>query len=437
MDDEAGERSTTIRKSGWLQRIRENRLRSTLILVGVGAVLLGLSWLSGSASMRVPTAPTPPCVSPSGLECVHQVGFLYAPNWAFAGLILWPAMFFVLAGLVRQLDETFADIDRSPMTWLSAAEPTAGLLATWESQKRTARRAIPVLLAVALAASLAEWWWGSARFLADTALLAGAGDLERDWSSIRASDSLWPVQAVMTLLAFFYQAVALTMMVTFALLVLLAAKTMEEHGSGRSKPELLVDIESNDPGNRGGFERFIIPIDQMIVFVALVFLNFFLSRVQNAYLRTSDAPDIGSFIAQDFIVQDVSNLGDLVRIEGLDFTSVAVTFGAVIALFVCFFFFNATLRHVAIQARNRSDHVLMREDMLGRAAETELDRSAVRERLKATNVWPLGYSDLMPTMSFLAICVVVILFYRVGLYILFLWILGWILTRAAAGLLKR
>jgi hypothetical protein len=436
MSQAAVEREAPPAKLSWLQSLEENRLRSTLILVGVGVVLLALAWLCENLSMRVPETGSSPC-DVSNSPCGHQVGYLYAPNWAFATLILWPAMLFVLAGLIRQLDQSFKDIDHSPMTWLAAEDGSQSVLATWKKRKATAERIIPFVLLLAVAISLAEWWWGSARFLVDPDLLETAGDVERDWSSIQGQAGSYWVQVGMTLLAFLYHAIALTLMVTFVLVVLLAAKTMDEHGSGRSKPELLIDIESNDPGNRAGFERFMVPIDQMIVFVALVFLNFFLSRIQNAYVRTSEWSDIGLFIAQEFTLKAGDGIEELVLIEHLDFTSVAVMFGAVIALFVCFFFFNATLRHVAIQARNRSDHVLMKPAMLSRSAETGLDAVAVRDRLKNANAWPLGYSDLMPTMSFLAICVAVILFYRIGLYVIFLWILGWIVTRAASGLLKR
>jgi hypothetical protein len=294
-----------------------------------------------------------------------------------------------------------------------------------------------VFVVLAIAWSLYEWYRDSALPLYTGQAPAGG---ELDWSAVRPHESLFTyhVQAAFTLAAFLYQGVAISIMATFAAAVILIARTVAVHGSGDAKPALLVDIESNDPSKRGGFERFIIVIDYMIVFVALAFANFFLTRLQNAYIRDPDHGSLTDLVATDLVVRDLDRVGELFHVGSADFSSAAVAVGTVLALFQCFFFFfNASLRHAALQARGRADHALVRGPLLQKAKETGLDVEKIRERLREMNVWPLGYSDLMPTLSFLTICGVTIIFYRIGLYLVFLWIAGWIVARSLGSLLKR
>jgi len=398
------------------------RGRTTLILMGLGLLLVAASWGLGILSLE---------------HDRRQVGFAYAPNWSITAILIWPAMFYVLRALLDNAQSVFEELDASPMAWLAAAVPGATIGSTWARHKRLLRRLGGTILLLAAIGAVLEWWSESG-----SALLVGRspGQLEFDWSSIAvgASTSAHMAQSAFTLVAFLYAWFAIALMLTFLITAVVMARTMALHGAGREEPPLLIDIESNDPTNRVGFERFVIVIDYMIVFVALAFANFFLTRIQNAYLR--DAGHSGSildFIEQDFLVRSVDQLPELLQFRTLDFSSAAVSIGAMLAMFQCFFFFNATLRHAALQARNRSDHVLVRPDMLKRAKATGLEPDAVRERLHRANVWPLGYSDIMPTLGLLTICVVVIVYYRLGIYLAFVWIAGWILSRTATGLLRR
>lgn len=428
---------------GAIRTVAAPRLRVTFCLFLWGAVLCGASLLVGNGSMHasgswVELRVTIFQILHQELEVsgagLSQVGFLAAPNWSVTTVAIWPAMYYVLRSLIDSADRVFAGVDGSPMTW----GPSAGnetVSATWRRHRRTLARLAVLFLVAGLLFSFFEWLSESGM-----PLLRGAdpGSGERDWSAIDANGkgSNWP-QALFTLAAFAYQGVALAIMATFAAATLLMARTMGRHGSGEEKPALLVDIMSNDPSRRMGFERFVVVIDYMIVFVALAFANFFLSRIQNAYLHHDGLdghPNLLEFIRQDFTVHDVSALPSLFEADFDDFSSIAVAIGAVVLLFHCFFFFNATLRHAALQARNRSDIELLKDGMSGRAG---LEPKEIRERLREANVWPLGYSDFMPTLSFLTICMVTIIAYRIGLYLVFLWIAGWILARAAQGLIKR
>lgn len=400
------------------------RAATTAALAGFGVLLLLLSWAAG-VSTHV--------TSSRNWTVDHETGFLYAPNWSITAVAIWPAMFYSLRALVDGADLVFRDIDNSPMAWMAADEPGQTIGSTWARHKRILRRFAVVALALATIWSVAEWWGYSG-----STLLCGSRPAEYDWSAVPATDGLGPgVQAGFALLAFLYQGIAVALMLTFAATTILMARTMGLHGSGEERPPLLVDIESNDPSNRVGFERFMIVIDYMIVFVTLGFANFFLTRIQNAYLRDKDSASLLDFVQQDFLVREVDKIPELFQKISLDLSSLAVAVGAVIGLFQCFFFFNATLRHSALQARNRSDHVLIRKEMLEKARESGLDVAGIREKLRSANVWPLGYSDLMPTLSFLAICLITILFYRVGIYFVFLWIAGWIVARAASVAIKR
>lgn len=433
------------------------RAKTVLLLIAYGLFLLFLSRLLRLDSVLRPSGhcdtwlvalfetPFGPLggARPSPSLC-REVGFLAAPNWSITAVAIWPAMFFVLRSILDSADRVFADMDKSPMTWLADDSSPDGLSATWESNKRLLQSWVPVLLLVAVSLSLFDWWGESVR-----PVLWGVGGNDQDWSSVGGR---WPPgQLLFCLLAFLYQAVAITVMLAFLAAVVMIARTVGVHGTGEAEPPLLVDIESNDPSNRAGFERFMVVIDHMILFVGLAFANYFLTRIQNAYLRypfnppapTPEQPVEQPVNLWDFLRQDLSIPADREGIARLfdsslaDISSVAVAIGAVIALFQCFFFFNATLRHTAMMARNRSDHELVRGELADRARESGLDRDEVRRRLHAANVWPLGYSDLLPTLSFLAISVTTIVFYRIGVYLVFLWIAGWILSRTAAGLLRR
>jgi len=418
------------------RRLRAPRLRTTAFLLGAGIALALCSMLLGSGAFR-PTCDQVAtlCASLGDRFRERELGFLTAPNWSVTILALWPLMFYVLRSMLDAAERVFEDIDASPMAWLAAPATKQPIGATWRRQKIYLRRWVTLFLVVSVGASLWEWFTASgAPLLSGTPPREG----ELDWSSIPSGQSrLDTLRALFTLAAFIYQGVAVALMASFAVAVILMARTVGLHGSGEAAPPLLVDIESNDPAKRGGFERFIVVIDYMIVFVFLAFVNFFLTRLQNAYLRDYDSSSLGEMIARDFVVLDVQNIGQLFDAGSADFSSAAVAIGAVLALFQCFFFFNATLRHAALQSRNRADHALMRSPLKERAAETALEPAQVRERLQEINVWPLGYSDLMPTLSFLTICGVTIVFYRIGIYLVFLWIAGWILARAAQGLIRR
>lgn len=400
------------------------------LLVGVSSVISPADHLAATMadfapghSPRIATGPIP-----------REIGYLSAPNWFIASVVLWPAMFYALRSMLDAAENAFRDIDGSPMTWMSKDNP-GRVAATWARHKRLLRRLTVAIAVLALGYSAWEWWQYSRSPLLEG---AKAREGELDWSSLRVGTSSLShtVQATFSFLAFAYQSVAIALIMTFAAATILMARTMGLHGSGTEQPPLLVDVESNDPARRGGFERFVIVIDYMVLFVALAFANFFLTRVQNAYLRDNTHPSIADFISQDFLIREIDDLPDLFKITSLDFSSQAVTVGAVIILFQCFFFFNATLRHTAMLARNRSDHVLILPAFGSSLADSHLSIETVREKLKNVNVWPLGYSDLMPTLSFLTICLVTILFYRIGVYLVFLWILGWIVARAAQGLIK-
>lgn len=403
--------------------IHAPRAATTAALIGFGVLLLLLSDIVG-VSAHVTTS--------KAWTVGHQTGFLHAPNWSITAVAIWPAMFYSLRALVDGADRVFRDIDNSPMAWMAADDPGQTIGSTWARHKRMLRRFAVVALTLATIWSVAEWWSYSG-----SPLLFGSQPDEHDWSSVPATDGLGPrVQAGFTLLAFLYQGIAVALMLTFAATTILMARTMGLHGSGEERPPLIVDIESNDPSNRGGFERFMIVIDYMIVFVTLGFANFFLTRIQNAYLRDDNSESLLDFVREDFLVREIDKIPELFQLDSFDMSSMAVAIGAVIGLFQCFFFFNATLRHSALQARNRSDHVLIRGEILTKAQQSGLDIAGIRERLRSANIWPLGYSDLMPTLSFLAICLIAILFYRIGIYFVFLWIAGWIVARAAGVMIK-
>jgi hypothetical protein len=402
------------------------RLRTTALLILLGIGLAGASLLLGIADLTC-DASHGRCTTPK------QVGYLKAPNWSLTSLVIWPAMFYALRSLLRAADGAFRAIDGSPMTWLAEGDEAVGT--TWARNKIYLRRVATVALVVALAVSVQEWWVDSRAHLL---LIAEASPAEKDWSAVRTGGGMKnQFHLAFTLAAFLYQALALAVMATFASAVILMARTVAVHGSGEARPALLIDIESNDPAKRGGFERFVIVIDYTILFVFLAFVNFFLTRVQNAYLRDAAAGSLVEFIKKDFVIRDIGSIDTLFRAGSADYSSTAVAIGAVLALFQCFFFFNASLRHAALQARNRADGHLVRSPLAEKAAQTGLDTDKVRERLRDANVWPLGYSDLMPTLSFLTICGITIIFYRIGIYLVFLWIAGWILARAAQGFIRR
>lgn len=415
------------------KKVRPPRLRTTGLLILFGLTLIAASALLGVAKL----VHILPCTSAQPLSGIppRQVGYLVAPNWALTSTIVWPAMFYALRSLLRAADSVFEEIDSSPMAWLATRRNQSSIRETWSRQKVNLRRAVALAGVIALVFSASEWWGASG-----SPLLQGTrpAEGETDWSSIRsgrpATDA---ARAAFTFAAFMYQGIAITLMASFAVAVILIARTMGLHGTGEAKPPLLADIESNDPFKRGGFERFVVIIDYMILFVFLSFVNFFLTRVQNAYLRDFDHDSILDFIQKDFVILDLNQIRRLFEVGSTDYSSLAVAIGSVLALFQCFFFFNATLRHAALQARSRADSVLLRSPLAQRAASTGLDADKIRERLREMNVWPLGYSDLMPTLSFLTICGATIIFYRIGLYLVFLWIAGWILARAAQGLVRR
>ncbi len=438
----------TLLHRGWKvagHALHAPRTPVTFSLLLYGCALALLSWLVGVESIQYPSGRLIDIKLPQFPLPVHpdvtfkfplqrELGFLAAPNWSVAAIAIWPAMFYVLRAMLDSAERAFGNIDDSPMTWLSNSEPET-VASTWAKHKRLLRRLTVLIVAAGMTFSMLEWWKYSGRtLLSDKPPPEG----ELDWTSLPMGDSPWSdaAQAVFSWLAFLYQGIAIAMIGTFAATTILMARTLGLHGTGQEQPQLLVDIESNDPARRGGFERFVIVIDYMVVFVALAFVNFFFTRIQNAYLRDLNHPSLSDFISKDFLIRDIDRIPELFSIGPTDFSSAAVAIAAVLILFQCFFFFNATLRHTAMQARNRSDHALLREDLRAKTSAAGLPLEQVRERLQNMNVWPLGYSDLMPTLSFLTICVVTMIFYRIGVYLVFLWIAGWIVARAAQGLIR-
>lgn len=79
----------------------------------------------------------------------------------------------------------------------------------------------------------------------------------------------------------------------------------------------------------------------------------------------------------------------------------------------------------------------MEPGLLDRAGRYDLDIKQIQSRLQAANVWPLRYSDILPTLSLLVICMVSILFYRIGIYVVLAWIASWVILSSAAGIVKK
>lgn len=406
------------------------------LLMVWGVLLVVLSFALGVASTKTMAAPcltVAPCLDFNA----RQLGFFFAPNWSLTAIGIWPAMYFALAGMLKQASQVCRTIDDSPMSWLSKPREPSSVSHTWEQHRTALAVVISVLLFTTTIASLSEWWSASGSVMIGGRPLGSKDELDWSIAMLGRGTLLQYANAGLAMLAYLYQAVVLVMLFTFLGVTLLMARTIGRHGSGSASPPLLVDIGSNDPSSRLGFEKFVLMIDYMILFVFLAYTNFILTRIQNAYLRSPNADSLLSFLEQDLALPSTDHLNRLFAVERWDWSSSAVSIGAIIVLFQCFFFFNASLRHAAIQARNRSDQALLAPALLKRAKRYEFDVKEIQARLRGANVWPLGYSDIAPTLSLLLLCMLSILFYRIGIYLVLGWVVSRVILRTAVGIVKK
>jgi hypothetical protein len=401
-----------------------------LSLFGIALVILSL--LSGSLDVS--------CLI-SGTN--KQVGYLYAPNWSITTILIWPLMFFFLTKIIKEAGDIFSEINKSPMTNLYDEETNAASLEmTWFLHLKRVTKIIPFLFVIALLFSMYEWnKYSFSAYGTDLNSWIKKGK-EVDWAVgflCDASVYSMNLTVILSFLAYLYQSIIITIMISYFLVVSAVAKTIYSHASGESFPHLLIDISSNDPHYRMGFERFSILIEYMVAFIFLAYMNFYFTRIQNAYLNAHGTNKDLIYFLKEGLLQKISweNFGDLfVTGWSLDYSSIMVSIGAIVLFLFCFFIFNVVLRYSAILSLARTNKLLINSQFIKTCAAYSIKADQIRPFLSKMNIWPMGYSDVLPTLRILTLSLICIIFYRLGLYLVLIWVLSSLIFGGKKNLLK-
>ncbi len=351
---------------------------------------LGLLVLSGASLLLLTHAALGGTVfSPDG-NVTRSVGFVWAVNWSLNLALVFPfAALFVLLTL-QAVPALFRELAVRRMLVTLDLRPVhvAVAVEAWNRAFRSRMKIVAPVAGIGLVVSVLEWWLQSGRplWLNDptwTAAAIRAGDVEADWTIDALLDGAGHIalgdafqrlaNAGLSLLAFLNQAVWVAAFVVLLYTMWAVGRTMQALSDDRGDFRLVPNLESNDA--RRGFEIFEPMIDLALWSVAGFYAMFYLSRVWNAYLRSS-AETLSQFLADVRVLSFTD-----------DFSTMSVTLGALLSFISSIVFVAWILRDGAKQG----NHYLQRR--LQEAPEsvsqlTGMDAEMCQERMRLMTFWP-------------------------------------------------
>jgi hypothetical protein len=267
-------------------------LKTIPLLFFYGLLLVILAYMTGLASVCSSFDMCP--------NLQKDVGYLYAVNWTVNSIVILPCLTFLLIEASRSIPRALNAMAESGMlvgAHLEYVHPAIAIR-DWEKTYGHASKVFAGLLIVAAIEPLIEW-------IATSALPLIVGNIdavpehEYDWSVaalLRPTMSVFDrlVNAAFSFLVFVVQVAEIAAFAYFIMLTFLFCVFFNE----RRDVWQIVPVKSTDP--RKGFQIFEEPITNLVISAILAFIMFYLSMLQNLYLRTK-YPTLGEFIVTDMV----------------------------------------------------------------------------------------------------------------------------------------
>lgn len=391
------------------------------------AVALSFFWGVGTTTVSM--------LSPDGAEIEKEAGFGLAFNWSIGLTLLLPAAILYLCKSYRSFLRVVREVAGRQMVLTDTLETVSPerLLNRWREILDSRHRWLLLLLVVGTLFSLWEWWDYSARpLLFNDVELAE----EWDWSvGVLLSDRGEPTtapplarikNASISLFAFVGQAFMIAVVLIFAYHALMVSSFFTRTAGPDGRLKLIPDPRSRD--SRRGFELMAEFIEHSLILVAILYFLFYLSRIQNIFLR-SDADSVLSFIRNDLLIGLVANPWDLgatieVVRKGLepaeakaDYSSIMVSLAAFGVMMVAAFMVGSTVRDAARTARQE---LLALVDSKGERLSHVLGvgPAEIEESMNGMVFWPVNYLRAGQFFGLVVLGVFCIFFYKLGVILL-------------------
>jgi hypothetical protein len=230
---------------------------------------------------------------------------------------------------------------------------------------------------------------------------------------------------MISLLAFLGQSVIIAAVLTFVYKALIVGVFFTDISMPEGRYRLVPNPKSDD--KRLGFELFSEFIERSLICIGVFYGIFYLSRLQNIYLRTSEESMLG-FLVDRLLLGLLNNPFDLggeteVFRKGLsvekdfDFSSIMVSLGAFAVLMIAVYMIGATVRDAAVRARSELKNNLQVEPkrverLFG------LGPKEIEARLKGMVFWPVRYIRAREFFGLVILGVSCIFFYKLGLILI-------------------
>lgn len=398
-----------------------------VLAVGFMAVALSFFWGVGVTSVSV--------VAADDTVIVKEAGYGAAFNWSVGLSLLLPAALLYLCKAYRSFLRVVRELAARRMVLGKDLKPVPEeeLRDWWTSVLDSRRRWLIALVVVGTMFSLWEWWDYSAHALwADCAELAE----EWDWSvGSLLDDNGEPVRAnviprvqngVLSLIAFLGQSLMIAVVLAFVYQTIMASTFFSTIADPEGTYRLVPEAKSGDP--RRGFNVLSDYLEHSLILVTLLYFLFYLSRIQNIYLR-SDAETVLQFIRRDLLLGLVTNpldLGATVEVvrqgldptkEPLDYSSIMVSLAAFGVMMAAAFMIGSTVREAARSAKR--ELLTLTESHPRKISEVlKLDLESIKRAMKEMVFWPVNYLRASQFFGLVILGVFCIFFYKLGVILL-------------------
>lgn len=372
------------------------------------------------------------------------VGYATAPNWSFGFTILVPFAIMFFLATVQSFEQAIANLRNAGMlVKYDFAPTTESAIASSIADFHTKLTYLLVGgLGVGLLEGLIEWYVGSG-----SQLLRGNLDLasKKDWSvaALFSPPATTPmIDGVFGILAFLYQGIFIGVFISFLVLLCLASAQISRFATSTQNQGdilLVADLKSND--HRCGFEAFDDFFDNMLLFSAFAVSLFYLSQIQNNYLRNeSTAKTMWEFLRKEFLEgAAAASSTDYLQIAKvvatnlfeptfINFSNISTFFGALLLLVIVMLIIVIVLRQAALDTMRRTLTALNN----GRMDPGKLVPNA-QKKIEEMQVWPLAYMQFNTLVLLIATAILSIIFYKVGAVLAGL-AAGIVLAKAVSGL---
>jgi hypothetical protein len=409
-----------------LCRIQPGLVSFAVMMVGFMILALSFFWGVGQQPVQLGKE--------TGEVFVKEVGYGSALNWSLTLTLVLPAALLYLCKVYQSFPSVLRElvVNRMVVTEEMAPISEKELKDLWRQKLTRYSRWLALLMLVGLLFSLWEWYDYSVYPLWQNSTAQAP---EWDWSVGALFDSSGRIvqaggiervqNAMISLLAFLGQSVIIAAVLTFVYKALIVGVFFTDISMPEGRYRLVPNPKSDD--KRLGFELFSEFIERSLICIGVFYGIFYLSRLQNIYLRTSEESMLG-FLVDRLLLGLLNNPFDLggeteVFRKGLsvekdfDFSSIMVSLGAFAVLMIAVYMIGATVRDAAVRARSELKNNLQVEPkrverLFG------LGPKEIEARLKGMVFWPVRYIRAREFFGLVILGVSCIFFYKLGLILI-------------------